>query len=131
MKRSSQFKYALGFGCLLSLLLAGCAGSKEAEASPTPAIESATPHVVMLAGTPEPTPSPTPAPTPRAADAAAPARAPDARRQAQAVFAAAGLSPADCVSPVDAAQPANASDTAASRLLFILRPMIYAPFGSG
>ena len=68
MKRSSQFKYALGFGCLLSLLLAGCAGSKEAEASPTPAIESATPHVVMLAGTPEPTPSPTPAPTPEPVD---------------------------------------------------------------
>lgn len=68
MKRSSHLKYVLGFGCLLSLLLAGCAGSKEAEASPTPVVESATPHVVMLAGTPEPTASPTPEPTPEPVD---------------------------------------------------------------
>jgi len=52
-------------GCLVLLLLAGCAGGgTEAEAQPTAtpaAVE--TPHVVMLAGTPEPTPSATPEPT--------------------------------------------------------------------
>jgi len=71
MKRSSQsmtsIHYALGVCAAVSLLLAGCTGSKEAEATPSPA-PTATPHVVMLAGTPEPTPSPTPEPTPEPVD---------------------------------------------------------------
>ncbi|MEA4915491.1 MAG: NlpC/P60 family protein [Christensenella sp.] len=68
MKRSTYWNYALSCCCLLTLLLTGCAGKKEAEASPTPAIESATPHVVMIAATPEPTPTPTPEPTPEPVD---------------------------------------------------------------
>ena len=68
MKRSPHWKYKLVFCCLLPLLLAGCAGKDEAAPSPSPAIESATPHVVMIAATPEPTPTPTPEPTPEPVD---------------------------------------------------------------
>lgn len=68
MKRSPHWKYKLVFCCLLPLLFAGCAGKDEAAPSPSPAIESATPHVVMIAATPEPTPTPTPEPTPEPVD---------------------------------------------------------------
>ena len=68
MKRSTHWICALGCCCLLPLLFAGCAGKEEAVASPTPALESASPHVVMIAGTPEPTPTPTPEPTPEPVD---------------------------------------------------------------
>lgn len=66
MKRSTHWLYILVFCCLLPLLLAGCAEKKEAV--PTPVSESATPHVVMIAATPEPTPTPTPEPTPEPVD---------------------------------------------------------------
>ena len=68
MKRSIPFKYVIWMSCLLPLLLAGCASKEEASPTPTPAVESVTPHVVMVASTPEPTPTPTPVPTPEPVD---------------------------------------------------------------
>lgn len=50
--------------CLSSLLLSGCAGEQASSGTPTPSVQSATPHVFTIAGTPEPTPTPTPEPTP-------------------------------------------------------------------
>ncbi len=67
MKRSVRLKSVLWLGCLLlPLLLAGCA-EPEVAATPSPA-PTTTPHVITLAGTPEPTPSPTPEPTPEPID---------------------------------------------------------------
>lgn len=68
MKRS----LLLPLGCLIglsSLLLAGCSVLQAPSPTPTPTSEVViTPHVIMVAGTPEPTPSPTPEPTPEPVD---------------------------------------------------------------
>jgi len=70
MKRLIQLRhFSLLFGLLFLLLLAGCAGGEVASTpSPAPAAQTATPHVFVVAGTPEPTPSPTPEPTPEPVD---------------------------------------------------------------
>ena len=57
------------FGLLVVFLAAGCAGGQAAATpSPAPIAQTATPHVFIVAGTPEPTPSPTPEPTPEPVD---------------------------------------------------------------
>lgn len=56
-----------GFLIALALLLTGCSGAQEPAPTPAPAA-TATPHVIAIAGTPEPTPSPTPEPTPEPVD---------------------------------------------------------------
>ena len=68
MKRS----LLMPLGCLIglsSLLLAGCSVLQAPSPTPTPTPDLVvTPHVIMVAGTPEPTPSPTPEPTPEPVD---------------------------------------------------------------
>lgn len=68
MKRTVLSRYPFWLCCLPLLLLMGCARSEEAAPSPTPDVEQATPHVVHIVGTPEPTPSPSPEPTPEPVD---------------------------------------------------------------
>jgi cell wall-associated NlpC family hydrolase len=65
MKRSVPI--LSGFLIALALLLAGCSGAQEPATTPIPAA-TATPQVISIAGTPEPTPSPTPEPTPEPVD---------------------------------------------------------------
>lgn len=66
MKRS----LLISSGCLIgfcALLFTGCSSAQETVPTPTPVVVT-TPHVITIAGTPEPTPTPTPEPTPEPVD---------------------------------------------------------------